>query len=309
MGDFAIFESKLKQAESQALPEIIRSFPVPDDPFPPPCGAAAPWPGQPVVPLQEFPGLTTVESQTALPIFLRPPSLAPSRITEGLAPSNTPTHEGQTPPLPRIRIALVDDDQSIHIAMRQIFKTWAAHWSLESFLDGNVALEKFKESPPHVVLMDISMPDLNGIECTRRVKSLLPHLPVIMFTARVDTESFIMAMIAGASGYLIKPIPSFDIVAAIKKALDGLPALCTQTEQSVIDWLHSLGDGFANWGLTAREREAILHLCANRSDKEIAHLLGISTETVHTHVCVAFRKMGVHTRAEAKRKFLGLEDY
>jgi DNA-binding NarL/FixJ family response regulator len=219
-----------------------------------------------------------------------------------------PVQAEPPPGLPKIRVALVDDDQSIHIAMRQIFKTWAAHWSLESFLDGNQAIEKFRESPPHVVLMDISMPDVNGIECTRRVKTMMPHLPVIMFTARVDTESFILAMIAGASGYLIKPIPSFDIVSAIKKALEGMPALCSQTEKSVVDWLHGLGEGISGWGLTAREQQIIIHLCSNRSDKEIAQHLGISPGTVHTHLVPLFKKMGVHTRDEAKRKFLGLDN-
>jgi DNA-binding NarL/FixJ family response regulator len=264
------------------LPDIIRSFPALNE-------LAAPY-----------------QTRQAGPVRSRPLAPVPNRAPENPAPANKPG--GEDSGIPKIRVALVDDDQSIHIAMRQIFKTWASHWALESFLDGNVALERFRESPPHVVLMDISMPDVNGIECTRRVKTLLPHLPVIMFTARMDTESFILAMIAGASGYLIKPIPSFDIVSAIKKALEGMPALCMQTEKSVVQWLHSLGEGISGWGLTAREQQIILHLCSNRSDKEIAQHLNISPGTVHTHLVPLFKKMGVHTRDEAKRKFLGLEE-
>lgn len=248
-----------------------------------------------------------VQPRPAAPVRIRPSPL-PGRTPEKPGSTQAPAITDQSLPIPKIRVALVDDDQSIHIAMRQVFKNWASHWSLESFLDGNEAIERFRESPPHVVLMDISMPDVNGIECTRRVKTLLPHLPVIMFTARMDTESFILAMIAGASGYLIKPIPSFDIVSAIKKALEGMPALCVQTEKSVVQWIQGLGEGISGWGLTAREQQIILHLCSNRSDKEIAEHLDISPGTVHTHLVPLFRKLGVHTRDEAKRKFLGLEE-
>ena len=253
------------------------------------------------------------QNQLGMPLQASPATLAinrpitPNRLPE-IPDSSRPAEADPPPQVPKIRVALVDDDQSIHIAMRQIFKNWASHWALESFLDGNEALERFRISPPHVVLMDISMPDVNGIECTRRVKTLLPHLPVIMFTARMDTESFILAMIAGASGYLIKPIPSFDIVSAIKKALEGMPALCVQTEKSVVEWLRGLGEGISGWGLTAREQQIILHLCSNRTDKEIAHHLGIAPGTVHTHLVPLFKKLGVHTRDEAKRKFLGLEE-
>lgn len=282
MGDLAIIQTVEKQDRAAMLPDIFQPRQVQNE-------LAAP-----------------VQTVPAPPARTR--SMTPPRMPENLTPAKDPIATEQPPALPKIRVALVDDDQSIHIAMRQIFKNWASHWALESFLDGNEALEKFKESPPHVVLMDISMPDVNGIECTRRVKTMLPQLPVIMFTARVDTESFILAMIAGASGYLIKPIPSFDIVSAIKKALEGMPALCMQTEKSVVQWLHGLGEGISGWGLTSREQQIILHLCSNRSDKEIAQHLGISPGTVHTHLVPLFRKMGVHTRDEAKRKFLGLEE-
>jgi len=208
---------------------------------------------------------------------------------------------------PAIRIALVDDDPSIHVAMRQIFKTLVSNWILDSYLDGNQALDRIPRTLPNVVLMDISMPDITGIECTRRVKALAPNLPVIMFTARTDTESFISSMIAGASGYLIKPIPSSDIIFAIKKALTGLPTLCVETEKAIIQWLRSLGKSTTQWKLTARQHEIMLHLCCNRSDKEIAKRLSIAPGTVHVHLSKIFKKLGVKTREQAKRKFISDE--
>jgi len=207
-----------------------------------------------------------------------------------------------------VRIALIDDDPSIHLAMRQIFKTLVANWKLDSYLDGKQALDHIAKTPPHAVLMDISMPEITGIECTKLVKALLPDLPVIMFTARADTESFISAMIAGASGYLIKPVASADVIVAIKKALTGLPILCVETEKAIIRWLRNLGQQRFPWKLTAREHEIMIHVCCNRSDKEIAHFLQISPGTVHTHVVKIFKKLGVKRREQAKRKFIGADN-
>jgi CheY-like chemotaxis protein len=120
-----------------------------------------------------------------------------------LVPSLAPTEPSNQPQAflasQAIRIALVDDDQSIHLAMRQIFKRWAADWTLDSYMDGKEAINSIPRMQPHAVLMDISMPGITGIDCTRKVKAMLPDLPVIMFTARSDTESFVSAMIAGAS--------------------------------------------------------------------------------------------------------------
>lgn len=191
--------------------------------------------------------------------------------------------------------------------MRQIFKTLAADWTLDSYLDGNQAIDRMAKEPPRAVLMDISMPDITGIECTKRVKALLPDLPVIMFTACSDTESFISAMVAGASGYVVKPSSPSDTVSAVKKALNGLPALCAQTEKTIIQWLRSLGENVSSWGLTAREQQIMLHVCANRPDKDIARLLDISPATVHNHLHSIYRKLDVRGRTEAKRKFIGLD--
>lgn len=205
-----------------------------------------------------------------------------------------------------IRIALVDDDQSIHLAMRQIFKRWAADWTLDSYLDGKEAITSIPRQQPHAVLMDISMPGITGIDCTRKVKALLPDLPVIMFTARSDTESFVSSMIAGASGYLVKPSPSLDVISAIKKALAGLPALCLETEKTVIQWLRSFKENASQWQLTEREHEIMLHVCCNRTDKEISRLLNITAGTVHVHLARIFKKLSVHTRNDARRKFVGM---
>jgi DNA-binding NarL/FixJ family response regulator len=216
---------------------------------------------------------------------------------------------GQCQPAPSgqaIHIALVDDDPIIHAAMRQMFKAFAADWTLDSYLDGNRAIDCITQAPPRAVLMDITMPEMTGIECARKIKALLPDLPVVMFTARTDTDSFISSMIAGASGYMVKPSSPSDTISAVKKALEGFPALCAHAEKTIIQWLHTLGDNVFSWDLTAREQQVMLQVCSNRCDKDIACLLEMSPATVHTHLHSIYKKLGVGDRNEARRKFLNL---
>ncbi|HXE41913.1 MAG TPA: response regulator transcription factor [Candidatus Baltobacteraceae bacterium] len=220
-------------------------------------------------------------------------------ITARISQADVPAKSSE-----KIRVALVDDDPGIHAAMRQVFKNHAVDWTLECFLDGNQALHEFAQSPPRAVLMDISMPDITGIECAKRLKTSLPDLPVIMFTARDDSESLVSSMMAGASGYVVKPSSPSETITAIKKVLDGAPMFCARTEKTIVQWLRSLGDKVAAWQLTAREEQIMLQVCASQSDKDIAILLKISHHTVHNHMQSIFRKLGVRNRDEAKEKFL-----
>ena len=104
-----------------------------------------------------------------------------------------------------LRVALVDDDLGVHDAMHRAFATAAPRWTLECHLSGTHALDRFQQAPPDAVLMGITMPDMTGIECTQIVKARLPRLPVIMHTVRADPQSFLRSILAGASGYLVKP--------------------------------------------------------------------------------------------------------
>lgn len=204
----------------------------------------------------------------------------------------------------KIHIALVDDDPSIHVAMTHVFKNLAKEWTLDSYLNSREAITQITRTPPHAVLMDIAMPDMTGIECTRHLKANLPRLPIVMFTARDDTENFFSAMMAGASGYVVKPSSPAETVSAVRKVLNGGPALCPRTELAIVEWLHGLGENVSSWSLTPREQQIMLHVCANRSDKDIAQLLEISSRTVHNHLHNIYQKLGVKGRENARAKFI-----
>jgi DNA-binding NarL/FixJ family response regulator len=209
--------------------------------------------------------------------------------------------KGGTP----VRIALVDDDQSVHQAMHCVFRELAGEWRLDSYLDGYQALRHIPSEPPRAVLMDILMPGLSGIECTSKLKTLSPDLPVVMFSARTDSETVINSMMAGACGYLAKPVSATRILEALKQAINGSLVLCQTSEKAMLDGLHSLGRNCAATKLSHREQQIMACLCQRKSNSEISQSLGIAAATVHAHLSRIFKKLDVHSRAEAIRKYLG----
>lgn len=211
------------------------------------------------------------------------------------------TSRGHTP----VRIALVDDDRSVHQAMHCAFKELAKDWLLESYMDGYEALHHICFQPPNAILMDIVMPGISGIECTSKLKTLYPNVPVVMYSARTDADTVINSMMAGACGYLTKPVSAVKILLAIKKAINGSMVLTQTAEKAMLDGLHSLGRNAADTRLSHREKEIMTCVCHRQSNKEIAESLGISAATVHAHLSRIFKKLGAHSRTEAIRKYLG----
>jgi DNA-binding NarL/FixJ family response regulator len=204
-----------------------------------------------------------------------------------------------------VRIALVDDDQSVHQAMHCLFRELAKDWMLVSYLDGQQALQSMRSAQPHAILMDILMPGISGIECTSKLKVLYPNVPIVMFSARTDAEAVINSMMAGACGYLTKPAAANKILLALKKAIDGSMVLCQTAEKAMLDGLHTMGRSSTVTRLTHREQDIMGCLCRRLANKEIAESLGISAATVHAHLSKIFKKLNAHSRAEAIRKYLG----
>jgi two-component system nitrate/nitrite response regulator NarL len=204
-----------------------------------------------------------------------------------------------------VRIALVDDDQSVHQAMHCLFRELAKDWMLVSYLDGQQAIQSMRSVQPHAILMDILMPGISGIECTSKLKVLYPNVPIVMFSARTDAEAVIHSMMAGACGYLTKPTAANKILLALKKAIDGSMVLCQTAEKAMLDGLHTMGRSSTVTRLTRREQDIMGCLCRRLANKEIAESLGISAATVHAHLSKIFKKLNAHSRAEAIRKYLG----
>ena len=210
------------------------------------------------------------------------------------------------PPCHR-RIAIVDDDESVHISVRKTLKSHAGGWELDSYLTPQSALDAIPRSEmlPEVVLMDIGMPVLSGIDCTRRLKASLPRLPVVMFAAYLDSADIVESVTVGACGYLLKTTSPERLVWALGEAALGRIALCSAAQVALVDYVRRLGAARSSAGLSRRERDVMLCVMQGHLNKDIASRLGISEGTVHRHLSEAYKKLDVHGRDEARRMFIG----
>jgi DNA-binding NarL/FixJ family response regulator len=203
------------------------------------------------------------------------------------------------------RICIVDDDENIHIFLKDLADL--GHFKLaDSFYTAAQALDRLPEIRPDAAIMDIRLPDLSGIECTVRLKTVLPELPIIIVTGFADAQSFVRSLMAGAKGFLVKPVSAQEFLTAIGDVLRGDFALAKTVVPFLIQIVHHVREVTRESRLTRREEEILACLFQGMQDKEIASTLGIGTATVHTHMHRLFEKLGVHSRREIIAKYLNI---
>jgi len=157
---------------------------------------------------------------------------------------------------------------------------------------------------PDIVLMDINLPGMNGIECIRRVKTVCPQLQFMMFTIYEDSEQVFDALAAGASGYLLKKTPRDKILPSIQELYEGGSPMSTQIARKVVAYFQKEKEASNNQAqLSAREREVLELLSKGFVYKEIAARLNIATGTVRQHIHKIYEKLHVQNRTEALNKF------
>jgi len=203
------------------------------------------------------------------------------------------------------RIALVDDDENIHLFVKDLgdlgnFRV------VGSFYTGAQALDRLPEDRPDVVIMDVRLPDMSGIDCTAKLKTILPGLPIIILTGYPEGPTFFRSLMAGAKGFLVKPVVAKELLTAIEDVLKGEFALARQVVPFLIQLVHHVRQITRESRLTTREEEILACLFQGMQDKEIASALGIGTATVHTHMHRLFEKLRVHSRREIIAKYLEL---
>ncbi|MBU0493384.1 MAG: response regulator transcription factor [Chloroflexi bacterium] len=170
---------------------------------------------------------------------------------------------------------------------------------------GTEAIALAREVNPDLILLDIDMPDCDGLVALRTIRRLLPATPIIMLTVYDDDEKLFAAVRGGAQGYLLKSVHAADLVAALRRALDGEAALSPGLAQRILEEFIRLSHeqlvGQRSSQLTSREQEILELLTADDgiSNAEIAKRLGISTNTVKRHVASVLAKLQVHSREEA----------
>lgn len=204
-----------------------------------------------------------------------------------------------------IRVMLVEDHPRMRRMLREIIAARPELEVVAEAADGRTALERALVIRPDVILMDIDLPELSGIEATRAIVEWLPRTRVVMLTVSSAQEDLFESLRAGAVGYITKDAREADIVDAIHEAHQGALPLTPPMAARVLAYFRTLAPAAPEDPLavlSAREREVLLLLARGLRDKEIARHLAISPATVKKHVEHILRKLQVRTRAEATAK-------
>lgn len=203
-----------------------------------------------------------------------------------------------------IKVSIVEDDH----AVREIFADWVGHADgfrcVSSYANGERAVADLPRVRPNIVLMDINLPQMNGVECVRRLKPLLSATQFVMVTVYEDADHIFDALAAGAVGYLLKRTPRKQLLAALREVNAGGSPMSTNIARMVVE---SFGQprqivSPEMQGLSPREQEVLELLARGYLYKEIAEALKISPLTVPSFVRRIYDKLHVHSRAQAVAK-------
>lgn len=203
-----------------------------------------------------------------------------------------------------IRIAIVEDNRTIRDGLVHLVQTGNVCQCVFACATAEEALKELPRREVDVVLMDIQLPKLSGIECTEQLKQLLPSVQIIMVTVYEDTERISAALGAGACGYLLKDCTAEELVAAVREAHSGGVPMPREIARKVIGTFKETSEAKAGVeGLRPSEARTLALLAQGLSNKEIANRLGVSVSTVRFHVENIYTKLHVHSRTEAALKF------
>ncbi len=202
----------------------------------------------------------------------------------------------------KISVFLADDHFILREGIRSLLEKVPDIEMIGEANDGREAVAKVEELLPDVVLMDITMNGMNGLEATRIIKERHPSIKVIILTMH-ETDQYLSEMLeAGASGYVVKTTSSSELVSAIRSVYQGDVHLYPSIARMLVeDYLQKvkIGEEKESYnGLTAREKEILRYIADGKQNKEIADLLGISIRTVQSHRTNLMDKLGAHDRTE-----------
>ncbi len=205
----------------------------------------------------------------------------------------------------QIEVALVEDREEIRAQLAHTISRSPALHLAHSYADAESALADLPLHPPHVVLMDINLPGIDGVECVRQLKGKMPEVQFLMLTIYEDGQRLFQSLIAGASGYLLKRTAPEKLLAAIQEVYDGGMPMTPEMARQVIRYFHAIPQPVRELqGLTPREREVLQQLAQGFRYKEIEDQLRMSTGTLRTYVASIYKKLHVHSRTEAVVKYL-----
>jgi DNA-binding NarL/FixJ family response regulator len=219
-----------------------------------------------------------------------PVEKASSRSTSGTAP---------------IKVAIVEDDDWIRDNLANQINLAPGYCCVSRYRTGEEALAALPGQHADVVLMDINLPGLSGIECVRRLKALRPSLSILMLTVYEESDRIFDSLRAGASGYLLKRSAEKELLEAIAQVHQGGSPMSSLVARKVVQFFNRLGEAAPELQrLSPREKEILELLSRGAAYKEIGDRLDLSIHTVRMHIRGIYGKLQVHSRGEAVSKYL-----
>jgi len=202
------------------------------------------------------------------------------------------------------KVAIVEDDALIREKLANLISRADGLGCIGTYADGEKALAEIPRLKPDVVLMDINLPGMSGIECVRRLKIALPSVQIVMLTVYDEVGQIFKSLMAGACGYLLKRTPPDKLVEAITEAQLGGAPMTRHIARKVVQYFYQFDAVSPETGkLSKREQETLALLAEGFRYKEIADKLGISPFTVREYVHSIYQKLHVSSRMEAVIKY------
>ena len=205
-----------------------------------------------------------------------------------------------------ISVSIVEDDREVRESLARLIDSSPGYRCASQHASGEQALAKIPEVRPNVTLMDINLTGINGVECVRRLKPLVPEMQIIMLTVYQSTENIFDALAAGPTGYLLKQTPPAELMAAIADVHAGGSPMNSHIARKIVQsFQRTPQPDRESVALSPREAEVLELLVKGYLYKEIADMLKLTYATVHSHIRRIYEKLHVRSRSEAVAKHLG----
>ena len=205
-----------------------------------------------------------------------------------------------------ITVSIVEDNDKLRATLARVLNRAEGFQCVSDYQNAEDGLRDIPKVSPNVVLMDINLPGMNGVECVRQLKAATPQIQVMMLTVYEDTENIFDALAAGANGYMLKRTPTPELLEAITEVHRGGSPMTMHIARKVVQSFQKAPAAPvpATENLSEREQQVLDLLSHGLMYKEIAEKLNLSYETVHTYIRRIYEKLQVRTRTEAVAKFL-----
>lgn len=200
---------------------------------------------------------------------------------------------------PPITVAIVEDDERISRTLAMILDDAADCRCVGQYGSGEAAVAAIPAQAPRVIIMDVNLPGINGVECVRQLvaKGVAAH--ILMLTVHKDTDVIFEALTAGATGYLVKPVQAAQLLESVRDIYGGGAPMTSSIARKVVQTFHRKPVAPGGEALSARETEVLDWLAKGHSYKEIAEQMKVTYSTVHTHIERIYKKLHVSSRAQA----------